>query len=145
MLQSDTDVGKTGLRIVRADDGGEPLLQNTYGNVPFYFWFDVVTPQPGTEVLARYRFDLTESGREKMLRFNLPASFPAVLVASREPLRMYMAGDFSDNKVPRGPHYLAGWTTSMSLGRFVERYRDQRAFFWEFYVPLVSNAFRQGQ
>ncbi|HPQ68092.1 MAG TPA: hypothetical protein PKW95_03115 [bacterium] len=139
VLQTGVDVEEDGLRIVSDKTKTDPLLNKVAADAPFYYWFDFVQPTAGAEILAGYRLRLTDSGRELMKRFDLPDAFPAIVVASRKPLIMYLAGDFADNNVPRGPYYLAGFASSMTIGGFVERYRDQRVFFWEVYAPLVTN------
>lgn len=135
VLQPHIHVGSRGVRITDVDRT-HPLMKDVDDDVPFAFWFDVVTPRPGARVLARYRMDVTEAGRQELARFGLEPEFPAVVLASDAPLALYMAGDFSDNHLDRGPYWIAGWANFRSLGG--SRSTDQRGFFWSFQVPLVE-------
>lgn len=132
------DAEPRALRItdIKEDD---PITAGLYDNVPFYFWFDVNELMEGTELLARYQFHLTKSGRAIMKEFGLPLTWPAVVRTSKQPLCLYMSGDFTDLKVQTGPHTIWGYAWYKRIGRFSEHYRDQTAFYWQFYVTLLSN------
>ena len=138
VLVDGQDVLPKGLLIkdVKTDDS---LMQDVFNDVPFRFWFDFIIPEPGSEVLAKYHFHLSSSGKELFSKFGLPEQFPAVTRASKSPLRIYFSGDFSDNDLERGPYYMAWITKIKNMFRFQERYIDQSAFFWEFYVPMMKN------
>jgi uncharacterized repeat protein (TIGR01451 family) len=138
VLESGIDVGKKGMKItdVRQDD---IIMNGVYDNVPYYYWFDILEIHEGTEILANYHFDLTESGLKKMASFGVPDTFPAVIRASQYPLRFYMAGDWSDNEVTRGLYYVSGIFWINRIGRIAEHRDNQAAFFWEFYEPMMEN------
>ncbi len=141
VLELDKDVGHRGFRIVDLEDR-DPIMEGVYGNVPFRFWFDIVQPTVQAEVLASYHLHVTPRGRNILGEFGLSNTFPAVVRASRDPIRLYFCGDFADNDMDRGPHFLAGWAGFRRWGRFAERLENQSAFFWEFYVPLMMNVYR---
>ena len=118
-----------------------PLLNGVEDNITFHYWIDVVYPIDPTQILAEYRFELTEEGQRIFEDFRIPEAFPAVLLASKAPLRMYFAGDFSDNRISRGPYYLKWWP---KFARWSSSMRDPHGpavFFWKFYYPLLRNIF----
>lgn len=142
VLLSGVDLAPDGLRIA-LDRPDDPLLAGVVDLTPYRYWLDVVTARPGAEVLAHYQLEPTASGREILRRAGVPESFPALVRASRRPLRLYGAGDWSDNAVWRGSAKLAGWPELRQIGNLARRTRGQEAFFWEVYVPLLENAFKQ--
>jgi hypothetical protein len=109
--------------------------------VSYAYWFDIVSPEPGTEVLAEYRFRLTPGGKQKLREFSIPETFPAVLRASQSPLRIYFAGDFSDNNINPGPYFFYGWPQIRRILCCGGGNKAQDRFFWSFYVPLLKNLF----
>ncbi len=141
VLVEGVDVEPAGLKIER-EIPDDALMKGVSSLVPYPYWFDIVMPEDGTDVLASYSFQLRPGGREKMKAFSLPETFPAVLRASRSPLRMYFAGDFSDSQIYRGPYFFCGWS---SIRRFLCSFRKDQSydrFFWSFYVPLLKNLFK---
>jgi hypothetical protein len=140
VLEEETDVEPNGLRI-RTTLSEDPLMKGTSSKTPYCFWFDIEAPLEGTEVLAQYRFRLTERGREKIQKLGVPETFPAVLRASRTPLVLYFAGDFSDNNIYHGPYFFYGWSKLRRLFCCTGKNQAQNRFFWDFYVPLLENIF----
>jgi hypothetical protein len=138
VVKEGPDAYPMALRIkdIRRDD---PLMDGVLDEVPFYFWFDVVEAFDYTEVLAKYYFHLKQPGIDLMRKFGLPLVFPCVIRSSRAPLRLYMAGDFTDHRAHRGAYWILGLPWYKKVGRFAEHYRDQTGFFWQFYVPLFQN------
>ncbi len=140
VLEEGKDVEANGLRIeVRLPQ--DPLMKGVASSTPYGYWFDIVSPEAGTEVLAQFRFLLTASGKEKMKALAVPETFPAVLRASRSPLRIYMAGDFSDNNISHGPYFFYGWSSLRRVLCCFGKGFSQNRFFWSFYVPMLKNLF----
>jgi len=135
----ETSVGGAMIHNVATDD---PLLAGTQSREPFLYWFDVVIPLSQTEVLAEYRMLVNAAGAEKMAAFKIPTTFPAVIRASKHPLRLYFAGDFADNRAAGGPHFLAGWTWLGRHGLLGGDVEYEEAFHWRYYVPLIRNLLR---
>ena len=121
----------------------DPVMKDVFGDVPFHTWFDVNKPLPGTEVLANYHLNVTKKGKEELDKFGIPTIFPCVARASSSPLVLYLAGDFSDLRPPEAPYFVSGYPWFKRIGRFSEHYRDQTAFYWQFYVTLMSNILDQ--
>jgi len=142
VLEEGKDVESNGLRI-RTTLPNDPLMKGVSSSAPFCFWFDIVSPDEGTEVLAQYQFRLTPDGKEKMKAFAIPETFPAVLRASQSPLLLYFAGDFSDNKIFHGPYFFYGWSKLRHVLCCIGKNQTQNRFFWDFYVPLLENVFKR--
>ena len=142
VLEEGKDVESDGLRI-RTALPNDPMMKGVSSSSPYCFWFDIVSPASGTEVLANYGFRLTARGKEKMRELAIPETFPAVLRASRSPLLLYFAGDFSDNSIYHGPYFFYGWSKLRHLLCCVGKNQSQNRFFWDFYVPLLKNVFKR--
>ena len=144
VLEEGKDVDSRGLRIEK-NSPDDPLMRAVSSSVPYPYWFDIVSPEDGTEVLAHYRFYLTQDGKQKMQNYSVPEVFPAVLRASRSPFCIYFAGDFSDSSINRGPYFFYGWSQIRSILCCIGKNRSQNRFFWSFYVPMLSNIFKRAQ
>lgn len=105
--------------------------------IPYYYWFEYTSPREGTEVLASYKMDLTDSGKQKLQALGLPAEFPAIL-RSKKPAytAYYFAGDFADNV--EAPYYYQyqGYPIFKKTAS-IDLQGDQQAFYWRAYVPIM--------
>lgn len=140
VLQEGKDVGSKGL-VIEPVRPRAPLTQGVSRNTPYSYWFDIVSPESGTEVLARFRFHLTPQGEEKMRASAVPETFPAVLLGSGASRRVYLAGDFSDSSVSLGPYFFSGWPGVRRILCALGNGSPQSRFYWSFYYPLLSNLF----
>ena len=106
---------------------------------PYTFWFDLVIPAEGTEVLASYEWHLREPGNEKLRNLGLPQRFPAVTrrVPAEGGTAYYFAGDFGDSTVRGGRVPLAGFLTFRRWLEKTRRIPSHEAFFHRFYAPLM--------
>jgi hypothetical protein len=108
--------------------------------VVYPFWFDVVETDPGTDVLASFRWVPTEAGRERLRARGLPETFPAVTrrLAPGGGVAYYLAGDFVDSPIGFARMPFAGY-----LG-FKRRFESLRfapsdaEFYWRFYAPMMA-------
>lgn len=137
VLEEPSEAPRMALKV--RDIKEDEITKGVLGDVPFHTWFDINEAMPGTEVLASYHFNLTPAGQKELKHFGIPTVFPAIARASRNPLILYLAGDFSDMRTPSGPYFIYGYPWYKRLGRFGEHYRDATAFYWQFYVTLMSN------
>jgi len=136
VLQEGPDIEKNGLKIYLQSE--DPLLNHCYDRVPFHYWFDILTPTEG-QVLAQYKLELKDPGREILKKAGIPENFPALIKASNKPLVLYFAGDASDAALKYGNQKLKGRMYWKRFGRLQESTREQGAYFWEFYLPLMQN------
>lgn len=140
ILTQGEDVGNELIKVVFSEQAEKAL--EVRNNAGYYYWFDILTPRSTTEVLARYKIDVTEKGREKIERFGIPNTFPAVVKTVSPYRTYYFAGDFSDiRKVP------SFWNASFLKYLMARSYRDiasdQSFFFWNVYFPMLENILRQ--
>ena len=138
VLKQGPDVAPKGLRI-RLNPDAHLLTSGLTDGIPYFGWFDIVAPMHKSVVLAAYQFMTTEEGAIKLRTYGIPEYFPTVVAASQVPLRIYLAGDFSDSAHGLGPYNLTGWSWIKGLGHAAGGARDQRPFLWGFYVPLMGN------
>jgi hypothetical protein len=134
VLPVGSEAERLGLTLERAHPA-DPLVAAARDGTPYPYWFDVVEPQPGTEVLAFYQWHLTGAGVDRLRARGLPLRFPAVL---RRRTAHYFAGDFADNPLEMTPVPFAGFLT---LKRWVQGAKfapSEDAFYWRFYVPLMA-------
>jgi hypothetical protein len=102
------------------------------------YWFEIMTPLPGAEVLASFTLDLTDAGRQKMRGVPIDGPIPAIVRTQRpNHLAYYFAGDFADQpKVPESYRYRGLQKVRAWLG--AEHRDDQQAFYWRVYVPMMQ-------
>jgi len=126
-----------------------PYLQATktgqadYGlprEIPYAFWFNIVYADKNHHrKLAYFVLNPTVLGAQLLNKYNIPRSFPAVLVSREDTPVYYFAGDFADNPIQDiAMSYFRGIT--VFRGAFYNKHKieDRRQFFWRFYLPLVS-------
>lgn len=136
-LVQSRDVEPFGLRIVFPDS-----VARRYGvsdRVPYFYWFDIVSPREGTLVEAEYEFQLLPPGRAALDSAGIPARFPAIL-HRRDPAfdRYYFAGDFADNNDVPWPFRLRGWDRVERLLAWTKG-ESNALFYWGVYVPLLHH------
>lgn len=140
VLRQGEDVGDENIKVVFSDQAlREFKVRN---NVPYYYWFDILEPMEGTEILGHYRIDITDRGKKIMNNFGLKEIFPAVVRTQSPYHTYYFAGDFSDiKKVP------SFW--QVSYYRFImsnlsaDVKGEQSYFFWNVYYPLIETIFKK--
>jgi hypothetical protein len=132
--------GEIGSKYVRAHAGKE--MQKRLGagtDVPYGYWFDVVAPRAGVEVLATYTVDATAKGKAQLAALGLPLEWPAVLkrAVPGGTTRWYFAGDFAD--MTELPTRYDLWGVE-HLRKLVSGTADPEgpAFFWNIYFPLLG-------
>ena len=103
------------------------------------YWFEVMEPRPGAQIVARFDLALTDAGRQKARGIPVDRPFPAILrTTSPSHLAYYFAGDFADQpKVPASYRYK--WLPNIRAWLGVEHRDDQQAFYWRVYVPVMQH------
>ena len=104
----------------------------------FKMWFEVINPEPGTEILADYEADLTEDGIKLLSENGIPISFPAAVhKVNRQYQSYYFAGDFAD--MQSGSEFYRYYNLHRIKQFMSKYYRDKpEYFYWNCYVPLMS-------
>ena len=136
VLTEPADAGRDALTL--AFEPGRAAAYHARDGVPFHYWFDIVTPRPGTTVEANYALALTDSGRRVLERAGIPVRFPAILRRNgpRAP-GYYFAGDFADNRfVPSWTRYRGAAATARWMPAGLQSVTN--LFYWRVYVPLLE-------
>lgn len=139
VLEEGKELAKRGFWFTFTAEGRK--MTGVNGQRLYPYWFDIVEPSDGTEVLAHYKLDVTEEGAEALLSAGIPALFPAVVAHTNSIYTSYyFAGDYVDvDQYPIWGRYkwwevLKSWAT---LGN------DEDAFFWDVYVPMMKSILSQ--
>ncbi|GGN99883.1 hypothetical protein [Saccharibacillus kuerlensis] len=133
--------------------------QDRFGMKPgsrYNYWFDVVTPVGGSEVLAEYNLQLTSTGQAMLAERGLRDRFPAIIRREASgadtgtfgfspalgQVSYYFAGDYADhNEYPFWRRY-AGWPIFKSWFTF-DTPGSEDAFYWDVYVPLMQKVLEE--
>jgi hypothetical protein len=136
VLESGIDVGKDECRFIVRDDYQEEFDMSKV--IPYYYWFDFVAPMEGTETIADFYLDVTETGRAKLASIGLNEVFPAILRNKKTDYQAYyFSGDFADHTaVPRFWNYR--WLSDVRKRMTMHIKGEANAFFWRGYVPLMK-------
>jgi hypothetical protein len=103
----------------------------------FRYWMDIVQASDA-EVLYEHAIDVTPAGERELAAHQLPRRFPAV---TRRRDAWYFAGDFVDNSMDLGDPERA-WLLTYRQDRVgCGTPTAEEAFFWGWYVPIVSRLF----
>ncbi len=122
---------------------GEQALGATRNGGAYPFWFPIIKPDSGTEVLAELRLPELPEVRNVLESEGLAGNLP-LLMRRRDggSHRVYLAADLSDSQFEPGSHQVDGplWLRKLvSLRR--KRFEGQDGF-WEFYVPALRAVLR---
>ncbi|MGC5326113.1 hypothetical protein ACPW7N_11610 [Brevibacillus sp. SYSU BS000544] len=106
--------------------------------IPYYYWFEFIEPQEGSEVLANYHMDVTSSGKQKLDEIGLSENFPAIVRQKNAMYTSYyFAGDFADNV--KVPDWWEIWGIDVLKKWFVKDHKGESdAFYWRGYLPLMK-------
>ncbi len=118
----------------------DPVLGEAADGTSYPYWFDVVTADPGTALLATFQWHLTPAGLDRLKARGLPDTFPAVMrrAARGGGVAWYFAGDFADNPMPDGKVPFAGYLTARRWFEAVKLTPSELAFYWRFYAPMMT-------
>jgi hypothetical protein len=139
VLRVGPESDQIGLKIERARPV-DPLLAGAADGVAYPYWFDVVEPAKGSEVLAWFAWHLTPQGSTRLTARGLPSRFPAV-VRNRHAraATLYFAGDFADNPMSTRRVPFAGYLTFKRRLEALKLSPSESSFYWTFYVPVMDN------
>lgn len=146
VLRVGSEADSIGLTIER-ERPIDPHLDGAADQVPYPYWFDVVTDTPGTRRLASFVWHLTAEGKERLRVRGLPKCFPAVTrrAAAGEGVAWYFAGDFADNPMDARPIPFVGY---LGFRHWIEGLKlapSETAFYWRFYVPMMQAILRDAE
>ncbi|XXM70887.1 hypothetical protein ACQ0QQ_14350 [Lysinibacillus sphaericus] len=131
------DIGEEGVVFSTTSEGEKQLGGKL--SAPYSYWFDIVNPVEGGEVLAEYTLSLSKSGKKKLLALNLPETFPAVVHSGNKRYdTYYFSGDYADHPDVPDLYQTAGlqkwrkWTEAGNPDNL-------SAFYWKAYVPMMTS------
>ena len=123
---------------LKVRQGASKRYGATTSSQTYDYWFDIMEPQAGAEVLADFSFALTESGRKKARGVPIDRSFPAIVRTTRPGhVAYYFAGDFADQPSPKTP-YRYKWMPTIKAWLGAEVRDDQQAVYWRVWVPFMQ-------
>lgn len=134
VLEKDNHFNQDGIRVAFTEAGAERF--NLKQSPNYNYWFDMITPREGTTVLAQYKWDLTEQGKQYLSRQGIPTEIAAVVSSSYgQAENYYFAGDYND--VANVPMFYQIRGLDHAL-RLTQTFSDN-AFFWKTYVPMMKS------
>jgi hypothetical protein len=107
-------------------------------NIKYYYWFEITTADENTEIIAKYKLDVTEKGQMMLDEYKLPATFPAIVRKIGAYTSYYFAGDFADSNSTPGIYSASGIQLLNKITTFDED-ASQNYFYWNVYYPLIKN------
>lgn len=142
ILRDGEDVKPPGLEFVPVQAFHEDVMQGVKP-CTFTYWFDVIEPLPGTDVLAQYQFNATDSGRKKLAESGLKGTFPAVCRRTNGHIAYYSAGELVDFNRAMGPPDTR-LTLYVNRSFYSQLHASNDAvFFWHTAYPLLTNILRR--
>lgn len=112
--------------------------------IRYPFWFEINLSSRKNNVLSVYRLNTNDEGDSILLANNILKVFPAVIERKVDQLSMYyFAGDFADNPIDfdLAKFKKIEWLKYLSINK--EVYGERESFFYEFYLPLMSNILKK--
>jgi len=110
-------------------------------SIKYPFWFDVISPElPLNHVVSRFDISVNARGANELKQFNIPHTFPAVIMHEDKDYRFYyFSGDFCDNPIGMGSSFFKGVSTFKWLFYNGEDDSERKGFFWNFYRPMMAH------
>lgn len=131
------DVGAEGIKLAFNEKGQDLFSLND--SPAFKYWFDISEPAARENVLADYKWDLTDSGSAILNEHGIPAQFPAILQLQKNDSDIYLfAGDFVDIEEVPGFYQYSGFAKIKSLLSSNNADSDT-AFYWKTYAPMMES------
>ncbi|MFC2074705.1 hypothetical protein ACFLRA_00330 [Bdellovibrionota bacterium] len=130
------DPESEGVRVVFPEEQRE--YYGTINNAHYNYWFDVVSPNEGTEVIGNYVMDISEKNKEILREVGIPATLPAIFKRKNfNYTSYYFAGDFADtNIVP--VFYKYKWMADIFKYMIFSERSPAESFLWSVYIPLMN-------
>lgn len=101
----------------------------------YYYWFDIVTPKVGGNVLAYYNWNLTKAGKKALESKGIPLEFAGILESQYNNSKSYyFAGDFNDISTTPVFYKMKGLSV---LHKIINSFSND-SFYWSTYVPVMK-------
>ncbi|WP_017812515.1 hypothetical protein [Paenibacillus shenyangensis] len=141
VLEHGKQIGEEGVQTILTTQGKARLgLDST---IRYNYWFDVMKPAEGAEVLANYNLGLTDDGKSKLQAAGISYEFPAVIRQQHDTyVSYYFAGDYADYDHYSFWRKYQGWENFKRWLTF-DRPNSEDAFYWHIYVPLMKSILQE--
>jgi hypothetical protein len=102
-------------------------------------WFDIMQyDNKINKTVSEFEINVNSEGKEILRNNNIPYSFPAIIAHKNNDYQFYyFSGNFCDNPISMSSSYFKGISFLKRL-LYKPKDADRSAFFWNFYVPLMS-------
>ncbi|MFC0238333.1 hypothetical protein [Fictibacillus phosphorivorans] len=142
VILENKDLKKKGAQFSFTEEG-----KKTYGldaSVPYHYWFDIIKPINSQEVMANYELKLTDTGKSKLLKHQIPLIFPAIIQHQNAVYKTtYFAGDYADQA--ELPELYQTWGISFIKQKFTLDDGQGSTFYWKVYLPLMKSILQNEQ
>jgi len=136
VLRKDVELGDDLNKIIFTDDAQSEF--DVKNNSNYYYWFEITENDKDSQVLAKYKLDVTKEGQDIMDEYNLPTEFPAITRKKGNYTSYYFSGDFADsNSTPK--FYNASGIQFFNKITTFDEDTNQDYFYWNVYYPLIKN------
>jgi hypothetical protein len=124
----------------------DQLLTGAASGVPYHYWLEVLTVNPGAKVLAYYDLPLDTENRAALSLRGLPERFPAVIYSqpAGKAARIYFAGDFADQLPALLTPRLTGSAAIQRFFSYLPGLPVEYRFFFQWYEPVLRNILHAG-
>ncbi len=106
--------------------------------------FDISYPADTSAVVSYYEIYVNSNGEKVLSKHNIPCRFPAVTVAAVPGTFLYMAGDYSNIRLPLVTSRLAG-SQAFDFLLYSNDVVSKESFFSKYYYPFVSKIIKDYQ
>lgn len=107
--------------------------------VSYPFWFDINAAVNEEDVISSFKLQTNKKGDSILSHHGIANKFPAIIGPREGSFNYYFCGDFADNPVLEKLSYFKGIEFISRLLYVVGDESDRKAFFWNFYRPLMTN------
>ncbi|HWI48069.1 MAG TPA: hypothetical protein VNU45_07610, partial [Rummeliibacillus sp.] len=138
VLKTGEDIDDKGIWLKFTEQGKKAFHLDK--SVKYNYWFDIVTSEDDSNVLANYDWNLTIKGKKKLMDENIPTSFVAVnRTHVKNATSYYLAGDFNDISTVPNLYKMEGILT---INKYAYRFSES-SFYWDAYVPMMKTILKQ--
>lgn len=112
--------------------------------IRYPFWFEINLSSRKNNVLSVYKLNTNLVGDSILIANNILKVFPAVIERKiNNSMMYYFAGDFADNPIDYdlAKFKKVEWLKYISINK--ENYGERESFFYEFYLPLLTNILKE--
>ncbi|WP_421919684.1 hypothetical protein [Marinifilum sp.] len=114
------------------------LEYNVPKQIYYPYWFDINQIDNRNHVLANFKIDVNDKGKELMDSLQVPIQFPAIIEHDKDYRFLYFSFDFSDNQIGIYSSYFKGVEKISEAFYSSDQVIDRKMFFWRYYRPFME-------